>query len=84
MEVYVGNLPFETTLDEIRAMFVFYGSVYSVDLHTEREPGRPHAYAFVEMIADDAETAIEALDGTVFFGRTLRVEPAKDQVVKPE
>lgn len=78
-EIYVGNLRFDTTIDEIRDLFALYGPIYSIDLFTESEPGRPHAFAFIHMDANEADAAIEALDGAEFLGRTLKVEEAREQ-----
>ncbi len=75
-EIYVGNLQFDITVDEVRELFAMFGTIYSVDLHTEREPDKPHAYAFVEMDAQAAGDAIAALDSLEYFGRTLKVEEA--------
>lgn len=72
-EIYVGNLQFDITIDEIRALFAPYGQVYAVDLHTEVEPRKPHAYAFVQMITTDADNAIHALNGMELSGQTLNV-----------
>ncbi|MBV7331589.1 RNA-binding protein [Chloroflexi bacterium TSY] len=80
-EIYVGNLRFDTTLDEVRELFAMFGTIYSVDLHTERTPGKPHAYAFVVMDTQAAHDAIAALDCMDYFGQTLKVEEA--QVVVP-
>jgi RNA recognition motif-containing protein len=76
-ELYVGNLLFSVTLDEVRDLFAPYGTVYDAKLVAEREPGRPHAFAFVEMQENAADEAIQVLDGSEFMGLTLRVEEAK-------
>lgn len=76
LELYVGNLLYEVTLAEVRALFVPYGTIHSLDLFTEPGPDHPHAYAFVVMDRQSAEEAIQALDGSAFMGRTLRVEVA--------
>lgn len=75
--LYVGNLLYSTTYDEVRDLFAQYGTVYNVELIAEREPGRPHAFAFAEMEDDEADTAIDALDASDYMGLTLRVEEAK-------
>ncbi|HMN31397.1 MAG TPA: RNA-binding protein, partial [Caldilineaceae bacterium] len=67
-------LVYTVTLDEIRDLFLPYGPLHSVDLHIDFDRGRAHAHAFLDMDKADAEAAIEALDGTSFFGQTLRVE----------
>lgn len=75
--LYVGNLLYSVTYEEVRDLFAQYGTVNSVDLIAEREPGHPHAFAFVEMPDEEADAAIDALDATQFMGLTLRVEEAK-------
>ena len=75
-EIYVGNLRFDMTMDEVRELFAPFGAIYSVDLHTERAPDKPHAYAFVEMEAKAVDDAIAALHGMEYFGQTLKVEEA--------
>jgi hypothetical protein len=59
--IYVGNLPFNATEDEVRALFAAYGEVESVHLVTDRETGRPRGFGFVEMPASAADAALEAL-----------------------
>jgi RNA recognition motif-containing protein len=79
-KLYVGNLPFSATEDEIRAAFESHGSVESVNVITDRETGRPRGFAFVEMDdASAAEAAMRALDGSDLGGRTLKVNEAKDR-----
>jgi RNA recognition motif-containing protein len=78
--LYVGNLPFSATEDEIREAFERHGTVTSVKVITDRETGRPRGFAFVEMEdAAAADNAIRALDGTEFGGRNLRVNEAQDR-----
>jgi RNA recognition motif-containing protein len=77
--IYVGNLPFTASEDEVRDMFAAYGEVESVRLMTDRETGRPRGFGFVKMGADDADAAIKALDGKPFGGRNLRVNEAEDR-----
>jgi RNA recognition motif-containing protein len=76
MELYVGNLFYSVTREELRELLSPYGMVYSLDLYAEREPGKPHAYAFVEMADAAAQAAVAALDGTSFLGRSLHVAVA--------
>jgi RNA recognition motif-containing protein len=77
-ELYVGNLLYEVTIEEVRALVEPFGAIYTLDLFTEPTPERPHAYAFIQMDRrEDAEAAIKALDGGQFMGRTLRVELAE-------
>ncbi|MCP4657623.1 MAG: RNA-binding protein [bacterium] len=75
--LYVGNLPFSATDEEIRELFGQHGAVSSVDLVTDRETGRPRGFGFVEMDDDDADSAVQALDGTAFGGRDLKVNVAR-------
>lgn len=75
--IYVGNFPYSTTEDELRAMFEEHGTVHSLNLITDRETGRSRGFAFVEMDEQEANAAIAALNGTEFEGRTLRVNEAR-------
>ena len=74
--VYVGNLPFSTTEEEIRNMFGAYGTVDNVSLITDRETGRLRGFGFVEM-SSGADEAIAALNQTEVSGRRLVVNLAK-------
>ena len=76
-KIYVGNLPFTATEDEVRESFGAHGEVISVALITDRETGRPRGFGFVEMDDDGALSAIQALDGKDMGGRTLRVNEAR-------
>ncbi len=78
MNIYVGNLPFECTEDELRTAFEAHGEVTSAKIITDRETGKPRGFAFVEM-ADDGSgnAAISALDGSELHGRSMRVSQAK-------
>ena len=79
-KLYVGNLPFSSTEDELRELFARHGSVESVNVITDRETGRPRGFAFVEMSEPSAATdAIRALDGTQLGGRALKVNEAQDR-----
>jgi len=79
-KIYVGNLPFSATEDELRELFERHGSVESVKVITDRETGRPRGFAFVEMSEASAATnAIRALDGTTVGGRALKVNEAQDK-----
>jgi len=75
-KIYVGNLPFSATDDEVRELFEQYGTVTSVNLITDRETGRPRGFAFVEM-SDGADEAIRALHQTDMGGRSLNVNEAR-------
>jgi RNA recognition motif-containing protein len=77
--IYVGNLPFTATEDEVRDLFSPYGEVESVRLMTDRETGRPRGFGFVSMPDPDAAAAIKALDGKDFGGRNLRINEAEER-----
>ncbi len=77
--IYVGNLPFSATEDELRDLFGEHGTVQSVKIITDRETGRPRGFAFVEMDDNEADAAIEALDGAEMGGRNIRVNEAKEK-----
>ena len=78
-KLYVGNLPWSTTEDELRQMFGSLGEVESVALITDRETGRSRGFAFVEMDSDGAEKAINEYNGKEMGGRALRVNEAQDK-----
>lgn len=78
MSIYVGNLSYQVTEEEVNAVFAEYGTVKRVQLPTDRETGRLRGFGFVEMSSEAEETAaIEALDGAEWMGRSLRVNKAK-------
>ena len=81
--IYVGNLPFNATEDEVRSLFEAHGNVLSVKLISDRETGRPRGFGFVEMDGPDAAAAISALDGADMNGRSLRVNEAMDRGAGP-
>ena len=75
--LYVGNLPFSASEDEVRELFAPYGTVESIRLVMDRDTGRPRGFGFVEMADDEAARAIQELNGTDFGGRTLRINEAE-------
>src|SRR5271169_4275042 len=77
--IYVGNLPFSATEEEIRGLFEKHGKVESVKLINDRETGRPRGFAFVDMSSADAQTAIAQLNGFNMGGRPLRVNEAQER-----
>lgn len=77
--IYVGNLPFSATEDELRELFERHGAVQSVALINDRETGRPRGFGFVEMDDPGATSAVKALDGQNFGGRSLRVSEAQER-----
>lgn len=78
-KLYVGNLPFNATEDQVHAAFAAHGTVHSVKLINDRETGRPRGFGFVEMDDEAALAAIEAMDGAEMGGRALRVNEAQDR-----
>ena len=78
MSIYVGNLSYEVTQEDLSAVFAEYGSVKRVQLPTDRETGRLRGFAFVEMGSEAEEAAaIEALDGAEWMGRDMKVNKAR-------
>ncbi|HNR40542.1 MAG TPA: RNA-binding protein [Acidobacteriota bacterium] len=75
-KIYVGNLPFSATEDQLQQMFAAHGAVESVSLITDRETGRPRGFAFVEM-SSGAKEAIQTLNEKVMDGRSLKVNEAR-------
>lgn len=78
MSIYVGNLSYDVTQDDLSEVFKDYGTVKRVQLPTDRETGRPRGFGFVEMNSDEEEEkAIAALDGAEWMGRDIKVNKAK-------
>ena len=78
MSIYVGNLSYQVTEEDIQTVFAEYGTVKRVQLPTDRETGRMRGFGFVEMETDEQEAAaIDALDGAEWMGRDLKVNKAK-------
>jgi RNA recognition motif-containing protein len=78
MSIYVGNLSYQVTQEDLNAVFAEYGTVKRVQLPTDRETGRLRGFGFVEMGSDAEEAAaIDALDGAEWMGRDLKVNKAK-------
>ena len=78
MRIYVGNLPYEVTEEELQQEFQTYGDVTSVSIITDKFSGRPKGFAFVEMGSKpESEAAIEALNGKVMGERTIVVNEAR-------
>ena len=76
--IFVGNLSYRTTQDELQSVFGQYGNVVRVSIVTDRDSGQPRGFAFVEMTeARDAETAISQLNGAELNGRTMNVNEAR-------
>lgn len=78
MKLYVGNLSFKTTEDQLREIFSAHGDVASASLVMDRETGRPRGFGFVEFANDEhARAAINALNGKNIDGRDLTVNEAR-------
>jgi RNA recognition motif-containing protein len=78
MNIYVGNLSFDTTGEELQAHFEAFGAVSRVNVVADRDTGRPRGFAFVEMAdSTEAQAAIEALNGKQVAGRALSVNEAR-------
>ena len=76
-KMYVGNLPFNVTEDQLRQAFAQYGTVESVAVITDRATGQPRGFGFVEMSEADADKAMKGLDGKDMGGRNLTVNEAR-------
>ncbi|BAP17053.1 MAG: RNA-binding protein [cyanobacterium endosymbiont of Epithemia adnata isolate EadnSB Bon19] len=80
MSIYVGNLSYDVTEDDLNSVFAEYGSVKRVYVPTDRETGRMRGFAFVEMNSvNEEDKAIETLDGAEWMGRTLKVNKARER-----
>lgn len=78
MTIYIGNLSYQATVDDLKTVFADYGTVKRVVLPTDRETGRFRGFAFVEMTDEAQEySAISQLDGAEWMGRQLRVNKAR-------
>ncbi len=78
MSIYIGNLAYEVSQEELSAVFADYGTVKRVHIPSDRETGRPRGFAFVEMQSETEEDkAIETLDRAEWKGRELRVNKAR-------
>lgn len=82
--IFVGNLSYDATEDDLRDAFAQYGEVSSVNIITDRDTGRPRGFAFVEMQDDSAaQTAIENLNQTEIRGRAVNVNVARPKADRP-
>lgn len=85
MSIYVGNLSYQVTQEDIQEVFAEYGTVKNVTLPMDRETGRVRGFAFVEMNDGNEEAAaIEALDGAEWMGRDLKVSKARPREERPD
>jgi RNA recognition motif-containing protein len=83
-KLYVGNLPYNVTEDQLKQHFAQHGSVLSVRIITDKFSGRSKGFGFVELSsAEEAEKAIQALNGTDFEGRNIVVSEARPQAPRP-
>ncbi|MEM7582309.1 MAG: RNA-binding protein [Acidobacteriota bacterium] len=83
--IYVGNLPFSASEEQVRDLFGEHGAVNSVSLITDRETGRPRGFGFVEMEnGEEADNAISALHQYVMEGRSLNVNEARPREPRPQ
>ena len=84
MNIYVGNLSFDATDDDVRQLFAGFGDVSTVNLINDRDTGRPKGFGFVEMPQQDqAQSAIAELNGKEFKGRRLNVNEARPKESRP-
>lgn len=82
MRIYVGNISFRSTDETLYEAFSQYGQVEEAAVITDRQTGRSRGFAFVTMPDEDAQKAIEALDGTDVDGRTWRVSEAREPTAR--
>ncbi len=84
MNIYVGNLPYDTTEDGMKDIFTEYGEVSTVSIITDRYTGRSKGFGFVEMPDQaQAEEAIKSLDGSSVSGRSIKVNQARPRDERP-
>jgi RNA recognition motif-containing protein len=81
--LYVGNLPFSATEAEVRSLFEQHGKVEAVKIVSDRETGRPRGFGFVDMPAEDAQSAAQHMNGYEMNGRPLRVNEARERAPRP-
>ncbi len=85
MNIYVGNLSFRMTEDEFRELFEEFGSVKSANIIKDRDSGRSKGFGFVEMEnQEEAEKAIQELDGKAFQDRDIKVNQARPREERPD
>jgi RNA recognition motif-containing protein len=82
--LYVGNLPFSTTSNELEALFSKVGTVTSAQVITDRETGRSRGFGFVEMADEDARKAIDELTGANLGGRSITVNEARPRAPRSD
>jgi len=85
MNIYVGNLPYSVTADDLREAFSRYGEVTTVNLITDKFSGQSKGFGFVEMPNNsEADAAIKALNETDMKGRNIKVNQAKPRAERPQ
>ncbi|NEQ52732.1 MAG: RNA-binding protein [Leptolyngbya sp. SIO3F4] len=85
MSIYVGNIAYSVSQEDIQEVFADYGTVKRVTVPMDRETNRPRGFAFVEMSSDaEEDAAIEALDGAEWLGREIRVNKARPREERPK
>lgn len=85
MKLYVGNLPYEVSETDLKTIFSEYGEVVSANIISDRDTGRPKGFGFVEMSnKNEAETAMENLNGKEVKGRNIKVNEARPRDERPK
>ena len=82
--IYVGNLSYDSTDADVRQLFEQHGTVINVDVLLDRDPGRSRGFGFVEMDDQEADRAIDALNGAELGGRSLRINEARPRPERSE
>ncbi len=80
--IYIGNLPWSTTEEQLTQLFQTFGAVHSAKLIYDRETKKPKGFGFVEMDENEAKSAIEKLNSSEYGGRTLKVNEANPKKTK--
>ncbi len=84
MSIFVGNLSYQVTEEDLQSVFADYGTVKRINIPTDRETGRPRGFAFVEMETEaEEENAINDLNGAEWMGREMKVNKAKPREKRP-
>ena len=84
MNIYVGNLAYSVTEDDLRSAFGEFGTVTSVKIITDRDTGQSKGFGFVEMADSEADAAIKALNDTALGGRNMKVNQARPRQARPQ
>ena len=78
-KLYIGNLPYRTTENDVKVLFGKYEPIHSLVLISDRETGRSRGFGFIELDSEQADAAIAELGDTIFGGRNLRISKARDR-----